>query len=97
MKSKIQSYAAEDSDIKEVHATCSRRTGSTILLDFHLLVDPEMSVDKVNTIAENFKSHLLQELDEVVDIIIHIEPFNCKERVLNPCCDDCDSDINTLS
>ncbi|WP_318491108.1 cation diffusion facilitator family transporter [Photobacterium leiognathi] len=97
IENKIQAYAAEDSDIKEVHAIRSRRTGSTILLDFHLLVDPEMSVDKAHTIAENFKSHLLQELDEVVDIIIHIEPFNCKERVLNPCCDDCDSDINTLS
>ncbi|WP_318438719.1 cation diffusion facilitator family transporter [Photobacterium leiognathi] len=97
IESKIQAYAAEDSDIKEVHAIRSRRTGSTILLDFHLLVDPEMSVDKAHTISENFKSHLLQELDEVVDIIIHIEPFNCKERVLNPCCDDCDSDVNTLS
>ncbi|PSV27825.1 cation transporter [Photobacterium sp. GB-27] len=90
IENKIQAYAAEERDIKEVHAIRSRRTGSTILLDFHLLVDPEMSVDKAHTIAENFKMHLLEVLDEVVDIIIHIEPFNCQERILNPCCDSCD-------
>jgi len=91
IESKIQQYAAENSDIREVHAIRSRRTGSSILLDFHLLVDPEMSVDKAHEITEDFKSHILEQLDEVVDVIIHIEPYNCAERVVNPCCgeDEC--------
>jgi cation diffusion facilitator family transporter len=91
IESKIQQYAAENSDIREVHAIRSRRTGSSILLDFHLLVDPEMSVDKAHEITEDFKSHILEQLDEVVDVIIHIEPYNCAERVINPCCgeDEC--------
>ncbi|MEZ8093852.1 cation diffusion facilitator family transporter [Photobacterium swingsii] len=88
LEQKIQRYAAGDKDIGEVHAIRSRRTGSNILLDFHLLVDPEMSVDNAHTIAENFKSHILKEIDEVVDVIIHIEPYNCAERVNNPCCGD---------
>ena len=91
IEKQIQAYAAEDKDIKEVHAIRSRRTGSTILLDFHLLVDPEMSVERAHNITENFKTHLLNKLDEVVDIIIHIEPYNCQERIINRCCDDCDS------
>ncbi|SMY35109.1 cation diffusion facilitator family transporter [Photobacterium andalusiense] len=91
IEKQIQAYAAEDKDIKEVHAIRSRRTGSNILLDFHLLVDPEMSVEHAHNITENFKTHLLNELNEVVDIIIHIEPYNCQERMINPCCDDCDS------
>ncbi|MGF1692015.1 cation diffusion facilitator family transporter [Photobacterium kagoshimensis] len=86
LEQKIQRYADNDQDIGEVHAIRSRRTGSNILLDFHLLVDPEMSVDNAHTIAENFKSHILEEIDEVVDVIIHIEPYNCAERVHNPCC-----------
>jgi len=91
IENKIQQYAAENSDIREVHAIRSRRTGSSILLDFHLLVDPEMSVDKAHEITEDFKSHILEQLDEVVDVIIHIEPYNCAERVVNPCCgeDEC--------
>ncbi|PSU45221.1 cation transporter [Photobacterium frigidiphilum] len=91
IENKIQQYAAENSDIREVHAIRSRRTGSSILLDFHLLVDPDMSVDKAHEITEDFKSHILKQLDEVVDVIIHIEPYNCAERVINPCCgeDEC--------
>ncbi|MGF1885164.1 cation diffusion facilitator family transporter [Photobacterium profundum] len=91
IEKKIQQYASENSDIREVHAIRSRRTGSSILLDFHLLVDPDMSVDKAHEITENFKNHILKQLDEVVDVIIHIEPYNCAERVINPCCgeDEC--------
>ncbi len=91
IEKKIQQYASENSDIREVHAIRSRRTGSSILLDFHLLVDPDMSVDKAHEITEDFKSHILKQLDEVVDVIIHIEPYNCAERVINPCCgeDEC--------
>lgn len=89
IESKIQAYASESDDIAEVHAIRSRRTGSTILLDFHLLVDPEMNVEKAHTISEEFKAHILEQLDEVVDVIIHIEPDTCEERVVNPCCDPC--------
>ncbi|WP_299018004.1 cation diffusion facilitator family transporter [uncultured Photobacterium sp.] len=88
IEAKIQQYADEDSDIREVHAIRSRRTGSTILLDFHLLVEPAMSVDHAHTISENFKAHILEQIDEVVDVIIHIEPYTCAERVVNPCCED---------
>lgn len=85
---KIQRYALEDPLIKEVHAIRNRRTGSSILLDFHLLVDPAMSVEKAHSVSEKFKSRILDQIDEVVDVIIHIEPYNCAERVINPCCKD---------
>ncbi|MCW8328536.1 cation diffusion facilitator family transporter [Photobacterium sp. SDRW27] len=88
IEEKIQRYAHDDPDIQEVHAIRSRRTGSTILLDFHLLVEPTMSVERAHTISENFKSHVLEQIDEVVDVIIHIEPYTCAERVVNPCCED---------
>jgi len=88
IEDKIQNYAESDPDIREVHAIRSRRTGSAILLDFHLLVEPTMSVDQAHTISENFKSHILMQIAEVVDVIIHIEPFTCAERVINPCCED---------
>ncbi|MDO6684557.1 MULTISPECIES: cation diffusion facilitator family transporter [unclassified Agarivorans] len=93
LEQKIQHHAVSNDEIKEVHAIRNRRVGSAILVDFHLLVDPDMSVDKAHTISEEFKDHLMQELDEVVDVIIHIEPFNCAERVLNPCCDSCDDEL----
>ncbi len=60
IEKQIQAYAAEDKDIQEVHAIRSRRTGSTILLDFHLLVDPEMSVERAHNITENFKNTFIK-------------------------------------
>lgn len=84
---KIQHYAAENAQIKEVHAIRCRRSGSYLLLDFHLLVEPDMQVEAAHHIAEQFKRRLLEALDEVVDIIIHIEPYNCHERRVNPCHD----------
>ncbi|MGF1702047.1 cation diffusion facilitator family transporter [Photobacterium makurazakiensis] len=88
VETQILQYANDMPLIREVHAIRSRRTGSTVLLDFHLLVDPEMSVDEAHTISENFKAHILAQIDEVVDVIIHIEPYTCAERVVNPCCED---------
>ncbi|KHT63489.1 metal transporter [Photobacterium gaetbulicola] len=88
IEAKIQGYASEVPQIKEVHAIRSRRTGSTILLDFHMLVHPDMRVEDAHTVSEKFKSHILSQIDELVDVIIHIEPYTCAERVINPCCED---------
>lgn len=88
IEAKIQQYSQNDPDIREIHAIRSRRTGSSILLDFHLLVEPSMSVERAHTISENFKLHVIEQIDEVIDVIIHIEPYNCAERVINPCCED---------
>lgn len=86
MAIKIQGYSQENSDIGEVHAIRSRRIGSAILIDLHMLVDPHMSIEKGHAIAENFKSYILKQMHEVADVIIHIEPYNCAERRLKPCC-----------
>ena len=94
IESQIQGYASEVPQIKEVHAIRSRRTGSTILLDFHMLVDPDMRVEDAHTISEKFKSHILAQIDELVDVVIHIEPYTCAERVINPCCEDKGCDDN---
>ncbi|WP_432454128.1 MULTISPECIES: cation diffusion facilitator family transporter [unclassified Agarivorans] len=92
LEQRIQHHASLNVDIQEVHEIRNRRVGSAILVDFHLLVDPLMSVEKAHDISEEFKEHLMKELDEVVDVIVHIEPYNCAERIINPCCDECASD-----
>ena len=63
------------SEINEIHAFRSRRVGSAILVDFHMLVNPKMSVDKAHALATKFKKIILNKELEVVDIVIHVEPF----------------------
>ncbi|PMH44462.1 metal transporter [Vibrio sp. 10N.286.49.B3] len=75
---KIQRYALEHHEIKEVHAIRNRRLGSGILLDFHLLVEPSMSVEQAHDISKMFKQLLIENHSELYDIIIHIEPYHPK-------------------
>ena len=65
----------EFSEINEIHAFRSRRVGSAILVDFHMLVNPTMSVDEAHALASRFKKIILDKELEVVDVVIHVEPF----------------------
>jgi divalent metal cation (Fe/Co/Zn/Cd) transporter len=80
LETQIQDYAKLDNDIREVHEIRSRRTGSTILIDLHLLVDPDMCVRQAHDISERFKMHIMETIDDVIDVIIHIEPDIIEER-----------------
>jgi cation diffusion facilitator family transporter len=62
-------------EINEIHAFRSRRVGSAILVDFHMLVNPTMSVDEAHVLASKFKKIILKKELEIVDVVIHVEPF----------------------
>ena len=61
--------------INEVHAVRSRRIGSAVLVDFHMLVNPTMSVDQAHSLSGEFKRTLMEKDPEIADVIIHVEPF----------------------
>lgn len=46
----------------------------TFHVDLHAIVLGELSVTKGHEIAHNLKNKLLQEMPELADILIHIEP-----------------------
>lgn len=51
-----------------------RKTGMTFLVDLHLLVDGNLSVSKGHEISHDVKDKLMNELPELANILIHIEP-----------------------
>lgn len=51
-----------------------RKTGMAYFVDLHIVVDAEISVKKGHDIAHNVKNKLLEEVPEIVDILIHVEP-----------------------
>ncbi|MCM0148609.1 cation transporter [Photobacterium galatheae] len=85
VEKQLKKMAESDADIREIHAIRSRQTGGSTLLDFHLLVDPELTIDAAHTISERFKSQILDQMEDVIDVVIHIEPYTCEERIVNPC------------
>ncbi len=61
--------------VKGTHALRTRRVGSGFQVDLHLLVDPKLSVEQGHKIASIVKERLFKEGDGVIDVLIHVEPY----------------------
>ena len=72
----IKSLAMEIAGVKEAHAIRTRYVGSGIQTDLHLLVDPAITVQEGHKISEAVKSLLMSKGPNVVDVVIHIEPYD---------------------
>lgn len=51
-----------------------RKSGMRYWVDIHIHVDGKMTVYDGHTIAHNLKSHLMKELPEIEDVLVHVEP-----------------------
>lgn len=65
--------------VKDVHALRTRHIGPGLQVDLHLQVDPDLSVRDGHNLAGLVKSKLLTQGRDVVDVLIHIEPFESKK------------------
>jgi cation diffusion facilitator family transporter len=54
-----------------------RKTGMTFHIDLHILVESDISVKQGHDIAHKLKEHLMKELPQVADVLIHVEPNEC--------------------
>ena len=61
--------------VKETHALRSRRIGGEWYLDLHIHVEPRLSVLEGHNISENVKRNLIENGPDVVDVVIHLEPY----------------------
>lgn len=76
--SQINDIALSIEGVKTIHAIRSRYIGGGIAVDLHVLVDPQMSVFDGHVIAGKVKHALLEKGQNVVDVLIHIEPYEKK-------------------
>lgn len=61
--------------VRDVHALRTRLSGGGTQVDLHVLVDGALSVMEGHEIAGAVKSRLLAEGPGVIDVVVHIEPF----------------------
>ena len=57
-----------------MHKLRSRRFGNGILLDMHILVDKNMSVDNGHRICEEATTEIKRKMPIVLDVLTHLEP-----------------------
>jgi cation diffusion facilitator family transporter len=52
----------------------ARKTGFQYHVDLHLEVDPDMTVRESHEIAHEVRLQILEKLDWVADVLVHVEP-----------------------
>ncbi len=79
--SQINALASSIPGVKEVHAIRTRTLGPGWSVDLHLLVDADLTVHEGHDIAEDAKSKLLGEGPDILDVVVHVEPYEKKESL----------------
>lgn len=69
--------------VRAMHRLRTRRMGSNILVDVHILVDPRLSVSEGHHIADHVELTLYKQMEDVTDVTIHIDPENDEQNA--PC------------
>src|SRR5690606_14097159 len=60
-----------------------RKIGMDYLVDLHAVVDPQLTVKEGHDIAHALKDHLVEKIDGVGNVFIHIEPYMSKMDALS--------------
>ncbi|MBN2092909.1 cation transporter [candidate division KSB1 bacterium] len=61
--------------VKDVHAIRTRKFGQNLSVDLHILVEPEITVRTGHDISEKVQDEILKNGPNVLDVVVHIEPF----------------------
>jgi len=73
---RIVSIAQTTDGVRDVHSVRSRYVGcSSLSVDMHIEVPADMTIKEGHDISELVKRRLLAEEDEVVDVVVHLEPY----------------------
>ena len=80
----IESTISNVSGVRSMRNLRSRRMGHEALVDVRVQVAPEISVSEGHFISETVQNQLLDKIDEVTDVIVHVdvEPESAAERSL---------------
>lgn len=70
----IRAAATAVSGVHGVEKCFARKTGMKYHVDLHLEVDPEMTVRQSHQLAHDVKLHIMEKLDWVADVLVHVEP-----------------------
>ena len=74
LMSEIRAAAAIVPGVEGVEKCFARKTGLRYHVDLHLEVDPDMTVRESHDIAHEVRLSILQRLDWVADVLVHVEP-----------------------
>jgi cation diffusion facilitator family transporter len=66
--------------VKSMHKLRTRRMGGKGLINVHIVVDPKVTVSEGHQISENVRSRLKEEVEDILDVTVHIDPEDDAEK-----------------
>ncbi len=60
--------------VETLHILRTRQIGADALVDVHIQVDSHISVSEAHYISEMVRGKLINEIEEVIDVMVHIDP-----------------------
>lgn len=76
MAETIKSHASEVSGVRRIEKCRVRKSGTHLLAELHVWVDGDETVREGHRIAHAVKDHLMQEVPQILDVVVHIEPMD---------------------
>jgi cation diffusion facilitator family transporter len=61
--------------IRGIEKVWVRKLGMRLIVDLHVEVDPDISVQEGHRLAHEVKSKIQAELPQVLDVMVHVEPY----------------------
>ncbi len=73
---KIRSTVLSLKEVQDVHNIRSRKISSNIYIDLHILVKGDLTVREGHEISETVSRKLINDINDIYDVVVHIEPFD---------------------
>jgi cation diffusion facilitator family transporter len=74
VRRRIRDIVCASPGVLQVHDIRTRWIGTSIQADLHIVVDGGLTVREGHDIAKDVEGRLIREIEEVVDIVVHVEP-----------------------
>lgn len=82
IQAKIKACATKSAGVLDAHAIRTRYISNSIQIDLHIVVDGLMTVHEGHTIADHVRDCLIEEIPDVVDVVVHVDPPEAERNAL---------------
>ena len=72
----IRAVLRKTEGVCDFHALRARQVGGKVVMDVHILVDPDLTVAQGHDIAAALKHHIMTSDQRVIEVVVHVEPEN---------------------
>ncbi|NPA25265.1 MAG: cation transporter [Deltaproteobacteria bacterium] len=77
---RIKAEVLKIEGVRDAHRIRTRTHGGALLVDLHVLVDPQLTVAAGHEISEQVKKRLLARNKKIIDVVVHLEPYQEESR-----------------